>query len=87
MQYMVTTNIGNLTKYRLFESYDEAVIYHDREVSMIFKVNQLRNVEIDTTKTYDGSIVSTRLIEWLGNDGQILQPIGLVKIKEREEVK
>jgi hypothetical protein len=82
---MVTTFIGHLTKYRLFESYDEAVIYHDREVSMIFKANQLRNVEIDTTKTYGGRIVSTRLIEWLGNDTPILQPIGLVTINEWEE--
>lgn len=86
MQYMVTTFIGHLTKYRLFESYDEAVIYHDREVSMIYFENQLRNVEIDTTKTYDGRIVSTSLVEWLGNDTPILKEIGSVRIIEWEEL-
>lgn len=85
MQYMVTTFIGHLTKYRLFESYDEAVIYHDRQVSMIYFENQLRNVEIDTTKTYDGRIVSTRLIEWLGNYRPILKDIGYVRIIEWED--
>ncbi|SCO93475.1 hypothetical protein [Enterococcus phage VPE25] len=86
MQYMVTTFIGHLTKYRLFESYDEAVIYHDRQVSIIYFENQLRNIEIDTTRTYNGRIVDTRLIEWLDGDKPILKPVGLVTIKEWEEM-
>lgn len=89
MQYMVRTFIGHLTKYRIFESYDEAVIYYDRQVSMIYFENQLRNVEIDTTKTYDGRIVDTRLIEWVEDDTSILFPtlkeIGYVSIKEWED--
>lgn len=85
MQYMVTTFIGHLTKYRLFESYDEAVIYHYKQVDNIYFDNELRDIEIDTTRTYDGRIVDTRLIEWLDGDKPILQPVGYVKIIEWED--
>lgn len=85
MQYMVTTFIGHLTKYRLFESYDEAVIYHYKQVDNIYFGNELGDVEIDTTRTYDGRIVSTRLIEWLDGDKPTLKQLGLVTIKEWEE--
>lgn len=81
---MVTTFIGHLTKYRLFESYDEAVIYHYKQVDNIYFDNELRDIEIDTTRTYDGRIVSTRLVEWLGNDRPILKEIGSVRIIEWE---
>lgn len=83
MQYMVTTVRGHATKYRLFESYDKAVIYHDRQVDDMYFTNQLRNIEIDTIRTYGGRIVSTNIIEWLEDD--TLKAIGYVKITEMEE--
>lgn len=85
MEYMVVTKVVNLTKYRLFESYDEAVIYHYKQVDNIYFANELRDVEIDTTRTYDGRIVSTRLIEWLDGDKPTLKQLGLVTIKEWED--
>lgn len=86
MKYMVTTFIGQLTKYRLFESYDEAVIYHYREVDNIYFDNEVREVEIEVIRTYGGRILETRLTEWVDGETPILQPIGSVTIKEWEEL-
>ena len=86
MQYMVVTKIGTLTKYRLFESYDEAVIYHYKQVDNIYFDNELRDVEITTTRTYGGRIVGTRITEWIEDNDEItLKELGSVKIKEWED--
>lgn len=85
MQYMVTTKVASMTKWRLFESYDEAVIYHYRQVDNIYFDNELHEIEIDTTRTYDGRIVGTRLIEWVEGNKLVLKEIGSVRIIEWEE--
>lgn len=86
MQYMVITFIGHLTKYRLFESYDEAVIYHYKQVDNIYFDNELSEIEITSTRTYGGRIVGTRLVEWIEDDDEVtLKELGSVKIKEWED--
>lgn len=85
MQYMVTTKVASMTKWRLFESYDEAVIYHYKQVDNVYFDNELHEIEIDTTRTYDGRIVGTRLIEWVEGNKLVLKEIGSVRIIEWEE--
>lgn len=85
MQYMVVTTVGHSIKYRLFESYDEAVIYHYKQVDNIYFDNEIHEIEITTTRTFGGRIVGTRLVEWIDGDTPTLKEIGSVKIKEWEE--
>ena len=86
MQYMVVTTVGHAIKYRLFESYDEAVIYHHKQVDNIYFENEIREIEITTTRTYGGRIVGTRITEWIEDDDEVtLKELGSVKIKEWEE--
>ena len=82
---MVTTKVASMTKWRLFESYDEAVIYHYKQVDNVYFDNELHEIEIDTTRTYDGRIVGTRLIEWVEGNKLVLKEIGSVRIIEWEE--
>lgn len=85
MQYMVTTKVASMTKWRLFESYDEAVIYHDKEVDKIYFDNEIREVEIEVIRAYGGRILETRFTEWVDGDKPALKEVGSVTIGEWEE--
>ena len=79
---MVTTKVASMTKWRLFESYDEAVIYHDKQVYFIYFDNEIREVEIEVIRTYGGRILETRFTELVDGDKPALKEVGSVTIGE-----
>lgn len=87
MQYMVTTKVASMTKWRLFESYDEAVIYHYKQVDNVYFDNEIREIEIEVIRTYGGRILETRFTEWVDGDKPALKEVGSVTIGEWEDNK
>lgn len=85
MGWMVQTTVGSNIRYRLFDTYQEAHRYHDKQVDTIYFDNATRQLEITSTQAYGGRVVGTRLVEWVENEDIELKEIGRVKIIEWED--